>query len=179
MTTSTTSTIPLTAGRWTVDYAHTSVGFTVRHLGVSKVRGRFNTYSADVVVGTDLATSSVDASIALGSIDTGNRGSRRERAGPLSPRRRPAPDPDVPLHLDQRARRRRVVRDHRRRDDRRRDPTAHAARGVRWPRVRAGRCSTRRASRPSPTCAARTSASASTSRAPCSATSSRSSSTCS
>ena len=39
MTTTTTSTIPLTAGRWTVDCAHTSVGFTVRHLGVSKVRG--------------------------------------------------------------------------------------------------------------------------------------------
>ncbi len=72
MTTTTTSTIPLTAGRWTVDDAHTSVGFTVRHLGVSKVRGRFNTFSADVVVGNDLATSSVDASVALGSIDTGN-----------------------------------------------------------------------------------------------------------
>jgi len=72
MTTTTTSTIPLTAGRWTVDYAHTSVGFTVRHLGVSKVRGRFNTFFADVVIGSDLATSSLDASVELGSIDTGN-----------------------------------------------------------------------------------------------------------
>ena len=72
MTTTTTPTIPLTAGRWTVDYTHTSVGFTIRHLGVSKVRGRFNTFSADVVVGTDLATSSVDASVTLDSIDTGN-----------------------------------------------------------------------------------------------------------
>jgi polyisoprenoid-binding protein YceI len=71
-TTSTTSTIPLTAGRWTVDYAHTSVGFTIRHLGVSKVRGRFNSFSADVVVGPDLATSSLDATVALDSIDTGN-----------------------------------------------------------------------------------------------------------
>ena len=72
MTTTTTSTLPLTAGRWTVDYAHTSAGFSVRHLGVSKVRGRFNSFSADVIVGSDLATSSLDASVALGSIDTGN-----------------------------------------------------------------------------------------------------------
>jgi polyisoprenoid-binding protein YceI len=72
MATTTASTTPLTAGRWTVDYAHTSIGFTVRHLGVSKVRGRFNSFTADVVVGSDLATSSLDASVALGSIDTGN-----------------------------------------------------------------------------------------------------------
>jgi polyisoprenoid-binding protein YceI len=72
MTTATTS-IPLAAGRWTVDDVHTSVGFSVRHLGVSKVRGRFNTFFADVVIGSDLATSSVDASVALSSIDTGNQ----------------------------------------------------------------------------------------------------------
>ena len=72
MTTSTMPTIPLTPGRWAVDYGHTSVGFTVRHLGVSKVRGRFNRFLANVVVGDDLASSSVDASIALDSIDTGN-----------------------------------------------------------------------------------------------------------
>jgi polyisoprenoid-binding protein YceI len=72
MSTTTTSPIPLTAGRWTVDYAHTSIEFSVRHLGVSKVRGRFNTFTAEVMVGSNLATSSLDASVALGSIDTGN-----------------------------------------------------------------------------------------------------------
>lgn len=72
MSISTTS-IPLTAGRWAVDVTHTSVGFTIRHLGVSKVRGRFNTFTVDVVVGTDLASTRVDASVALDSIDTGNR----------------------------------------------------------------------------------------------------------
>lgn len=72
MSTPTTS-IPLTTGRWAVDLAHTSVGFTIRHLGVSKVRGRFDVFSADVVVGHDLASTSVDASVALDSIDTGNR----------------------------------------------------------------------------------------------------------
>ena len=37
MSTSTTP-LPLTAGRWALDPFHSSVGFTVRHLGVSKVR---------------------------------------------------------------------------------------------------------------------------------------------
>jgi polyisoprenoid-binding protein YceI len=75
MTTNATthSALPLAAGRWTVDFAHSSVGFTVRHLGVSKVRGRFNAFEADVVVGDDLTGSSLNASVALGSIDTGNR----------------------------------------------------------------------------------------------------------
>jgi polyisoprenoid-binding protein YceI len=72
MTRTTTSTLPLAAGRWTVDHAHTTVGFSVRHLGVSKVRGRFNTFAADIVVGPDLATSSVEASVALDTIDSGN-----------------------------------------------------------------------------------------------------------
>lgn len=73
MTNATTPTaLPLTAGRWAVDFAHSSVGFTIRHLGVSKVRGRFNAFEADVVVGDDLTNSSLNASVALGSIDTGN-----------------------------------------------------------------------------------------------------------
>jgi polyisoprenoid-binding protein YceI len=69
---STPTALPLTAGRWAIDFTHSSVGFTIRHLGVSKVRGRFNAFAADVVVGKDLAGSSVDASVALDSIDTGN-----------------------------------------------------------------------------------------------------------
>jgi polyisoprenoid-binding protein YceI len=72
MTNSTTTTLPLAAGRWAIDFNHSSVGFTIRHLGVSKVRGRFNAFEADVVVGDDLDTSSLNASVALGSIDTGN-----------------------------------------------------------------------------------------------------------
>ena len=40
---------------------------------MSKVRGRFNTFEADVVVGDDLTGSSLNVSVALDSIDTGNR----------------------------------------------------------------------------------------------------------
>ena len=39
---STTSTLEgLTPGTWTVDPSHSEVGFVVRHLMVSKVKGRF------------------------------------------------------------------------------------------------------------------------------------------
>ena len=50
-TTEPTTTLPLAPGAWAIDTNHSSVGFTIRHLGVSKVRGRFTIFSADVVVG--------------------------------------------------------------------------------------------------------------------------------
>jgi polyisoprenoid-binding protein YceI len=71
-TTPTTSTLPLAPGRWAVDTNHSSVGFTIRHLGVSKVRGRFQRFEVDVVIGETLETTSVTASIDVSSIDTGN-----------------------------------------------------------------------------------------------------------
>jgi polyisoprenoid-binding protein YceI len=73
MTTTTgTQSLPLVAGRWAVDPFHSSVGFSIRHLGVSKVRGRFDKFDIDVVVGETLAATSVTASIDVASIDTGN-----------------------------------------------------------------------------------------------------------
>jgi polyisoprenoid-binding protein YceI len=65
---------PLKAGRWALDHAHSSVGFTVRHLGVSKVRGRFGEIDAELVVGDAPQDTVVTATVALASIDTGNAG---------------------------------------------------------------------------------------------------------
>ncbi len=67
-----TTTLPLAAGTWTADPSHTTVGFVVRHLGLSKVRGRFDGVSAQLVVGDDLASSSVSAEIEMGTVKTGN-----------------------------------------------------------------------------------------------------------
>lgn len=72
MTTISTSTLPLAVGTWTTDPSHTTVGFVVRHLGLSKVRGRFDGVTAQLVVGNDLVTSSVSAEIDLGTVKTGN-----------------------------------------------------------------------------------------------------------
>lgn len=58
------------AGTWTIDPAHSVVGFSVRHL-MSKVRGRFTTFDASIVTTDDPAESSVTASIDLRTVETG------------------------------------------------------------------------------------------------------------
>src|SRR5690348_11515821 len=60
------------AGTWTIDPVHSEVGFTARHMMVSKVRGRFRAFSGQIVTGTRPIDSSVTAEIDLSSIDTGN-----------------------------------------------------------------------------------------------------------
>ena len=68
-----TSTIPgYVAGTWTIDPVHSEVGFTVRHMMVSKVRGKFNDFSGELVTGASPLDSSVTATVQLSSIDTGN-----------------------------------------------------------------------------------------------------------
>jgi polyisoprenoid-binding protein YceI len=64
--------LPLHDGTWTIDPAHTEVGFSVRHLGVSKVRGRFTGVEGKLAVGTDLADTRVDVSVDLSTVETGN-----------------------------------------------------------------------------------------------------------
>jgi polyisoprenoid-binding protein YceI len=60
------------AGTWAIDPVHSEVGFSVRHLMLSKVRGRFGTVDGRLVTGDDPLTSSVEATIDLASIDTNN-----------------------------------------------------------------------------------------------------------
>lgn len=66
------STLPgLVPGTWTIDPAHSSVAFSVRHL-MSKVRGRFTEFSGSIVTAPDLTESSVTATVNLSSVSTGN-----------------------------------------------------------------------------------------------------------
>jgi polyisoprenoid-binding protein YceI len=58
------------AGRWDIDPAHTTVGFWVRHLGVTKVRGRFEAFRGDIVIGERPESSRVHVVIDAASIDT-------------------------------------------------------------------------------------------------------------
>jgi polyisoprenoid-binding protein YceI len=67
-----TDTPVLTPGAWAIEPTHSEVGFTVRHLGMSKVRGRFNRFSGEVVVAEDLGGAQVTARIDLSSVDTNN-----------------------------------------------------------------------------------------------------------
>lgn len=70
MTTATVSS-PVSAGTWAIDPAHSSIEFSVRHLMVSKVRGRFDTFSGYVTVAAD-GTPAVTAEIDITSLNTGN-----------------------------------------------------------------------------------------------------------
>ncbi|WP_144480089.1 YceI family protein [Cytobacillus oceanisediminis] len=60
--------------KWTVDQAHSAIGFEVKHMMVSKVKGHFDSYTADVEAAdlTDLTTASIAFKIDVASIDTRN-----------------------------------------------------------------------------------------------------------
>jgi polyisoprenoid-binding protein YceI len=61
------------SGAYGVDKLHTDITFTVPHLVVSKVRGRFNDFDGTVKVdGTKPENSSVAFAIKVASVDTGN-----------------------------------------------------------------------------------------------------------
>jgi polyisoprenoid-binding protein YceI len=62
----------LVPGRWAVDPHHSFIGFSIRHLGVSKVRGRFNRFDAEIVIGENLDTTTIVATVDVASIDTAN-----------------------------------------------------------------------------------------------------------
>ena len=72
MTTPTVDIPGYVTGRWRIDPVHSEVSFTVRHLMISKVRGRFRTFEGEIVTAADPAASSVTATIDLASVDTGN-----------------------------------------------------------------------------------------------------------
>jgi polyisoprenoid-binding protein YceI len=67
-----TGTLPLAPGRWVVDPSHSSVVFSIRHLGLSKVRGRFDSFDATLDVGDTLDDVKVRATIDMASVDTNN-----------------------------------------------------------------------------------------------------------
>jgi polyisoprenoid-binding protein YceI len=72
---STASAPPLTelTGTWTLDPAHTRIGFVARHAMVTKVRGSFNEFEGTAVLdGANPANSHAEVTIKAASIDTRN-----------------------------------------------------------------------------------------------------------
>jgi len=57
---------------WTLDKAHSHVGFSVRHLGISKVNGEFKEFDGKVVLDPQSGKlSSVEGEVRIASVDTG------------------------------------------------------------------------------------------------------------
>lgn len=57
-------------GTWTVDPVHSSVGFSVKHLVVAKVRGKFGKFEATLETAENPLDSKVTASAEVASVDT-------------------------------------------------------------------------------------------------------------
>lgn len=68
---SSTTQIPgYVVGTWDIDATHSTVGFSVRHMMVSKVRGYFTKFEGVVITAQDPAASTVEATVDMDSIDT-------------------------------------------------------------------------------------------------------------
>lgn len=63
-------TIPA-AGTYNLDVNHTQIGFVVKHMMVSKVRGRFDKFAGSVTIAENPLESSAELTINTGSITTG------------------------------------------------------------------------------------------------------------
>lgn len=57
---------------WQIDPTHSQIQFSVRHMMISTVRGRFSAFSAEAEIDSqNLAQSSVSATVQADSVDTG------------------------------------------------------------------------------------------------------------
>ncbi|MEV0613677.1 YceI family protein [Nonomuraea sp. NPDC050404] len=63
-------TIPA-AGTYTIDTAHTSIGFVVKHMMVSKVRGSFGGFTGSVTIADNPLESTAELTIQAETINTG------------------------------------------------------------------------------------------------------------
>ena len=65
--------------QWTIDTAHSEIGFKVRHLVITNTSGKFDQFEASVVSGNDdFSDAVISFSADVNSINTGNE----QRDGP-------------------------------------------------------------------------------------------------
>ncbi len=72
MTTETITRPDIESGLWTLDQAHTKVGFAAKHLMVTKVRGHFERYESAIEIADDLTQSRIEVTLDAASITTGS-----------------------------------------------------------------------------------------------------------
>ncbi len=57
-------------GTYAIDASHAELGFAVRHMAVSKVRGRFSTFEGTIEIAEQPADSKASLTIEAGTVDT-------------------------------------------------------------------------------------------------------------
>lgn len=60
-------------GTWKVDHSHSEVRFSVRHLAISRVRGKFENFDATFVTAENPMETSVEATVEVASINTNDK----------------------------------------------------------------------------------------------------------
>ena len=85
------------AGTWDIDSVHSEVSFVVRHMVVSKVRGRFDRFEGTIVTAGDPLESTVEATINAASINTNQERARRPHPLGRLPGRGQPPRDHVPF----------------------------------------------------------------------------------
>lgn len=58
------------AGTWAIDPTHSEVSFQVRHLGISKVKGTFETFQGTITTTDTPAETTVEATVEVASVNT-------------------------------------------------------------------------------------------------------------
>ncbi|MEU5080076.1 MULTISPECIES: YceI family protein [Streptomyces] len=64
---------PPAPGDWDIEPAHSSIGFTARHIGLARIHGRFNSFAGVVRIAERMERSAMHVVIDASSIDTGIR----------------------------------------------------------------------------------------------------------
>lgn len=64
----------ITPGKWTLDTSHSEAMFSVRHAGISRVRGNFEDFTGSANFTEDLNGSVVNAEVQAASVNTRNEG---------------------------------------------------------------------------------------------------------
>ena len=66
----TASSAVVPTGTWSVDPAHSKVGFAVKHMGIATVRGEFTEFEGTLEIGEDLSSARAYGTVKAASVDT-------------------------------------------------------------------------------------------------------------
>jgi polyisoprenoid-binding protein YceI len=70
MSTTTSLKTIVPGGTWSIDPAHSKVGFAVKHMGIATVRGEFQEFEGTLEIGEDLETAKAYGTVKTQSVDT-------------------------------------------------------------------------------------------------------------
>ncbi len=74
--------VKIEAGKYSLDPAHSKIGFEIAHLVIATVEGRFDQMSGEISMGSKIEDTKMNASIDVASVSTGNGDRDKHLASP-------------------------------------------------------------------------------------------------